>query len=63
MIVVNTADSAARSKTGGGVSVTPGTTDHNRKLKVMHALPFAVEYAVKSPIWLVAPSDQVSFTN
>jgi hypothetical protein len=46
MIVENTADSAARLKTGGGVSITSGTTDHSRKLRLMHALPFVVEYTV-----------------
>ena len=42
-MVENTADSAAVLKTGGGVSMTSGTTDQNQNFRVMHALPFAVE--------------------
>ena len=40
--------------------MTEGSTDHNRKVRLMQALPLAVEYDVNSPMWLVAPSIQVS---
>ena len=58
-----TAVSTAGSNRGGGVSTTSGTTANSQKVKLMHALPFRVEYAVKSPRWLVAPSCHVSFKN
>ena len=43
--------------------MTSGTTDHNTKLKLMHALPLALEYAVLSARWLVTPSSHASFRN
>ena len=49
MIWSKTAVSATGSKRGGGVSLTSGATDHSQKVRLMQALPLAVEYAVKSP--------------
>src|SRR5512133_3816881 len=43
MTCANTADSAALSKTGGGVAKTPGLMECRTKSRLMQALPLSVE--------------------